>query len=80
MLQNIIVFLIVAAAAVYLARSAWSSLAGKKSCGSCGTGGGCSKTTAKVQPPPNALIQISLNGKSGPSQDAAKFPGHSPDH
>jgi len=78
MLQNIIVFLIVALAAAYLVRMAWASIAGKKGCG-CGTGGGCSKAGAMPKPPANALIQISLNGKSGPSNGSAKSAGHSPD-
>ena len=52
MLQNIIVFLIVAAAAAYLARLTWASLSGKKGCNSCGTGGGCSKAGTMTQPSP----------------------------
>ena len=78
MIQNIIVFLIVAAATVYLGRLLWISLSGKKGCGGCATGG-CSKVTASPQQPAGTLIQISLNGRSGPSNggtstDAAKPP------
>jgi hypothetical protein len=77
MIQNIIVFLIVALAGVYLARMVWASVSGKKGC-NCGTGGGCSKAGAAPKPPAAALIQISLNGKSGPA-GAPKSPGRLPD-
>ena len=77
MIQNIIVFLIVAAAAVYLGRLLWISLSGKKGCGSCATGG-CSKAMTTPQQSGGNLIQISLNGKSGPSNDGKSTPTAKP--
>jgi hypothetical protein len=64
MLQEIIVYLIVAAAALYLARMLWQSASGKKGCGSCGSGGGCGKPVSGARQAPDAagLIQINLNG------------------
>ncbi|HVF10065.1 MAG TPA: hypothetical protein VNA16_04640 [Abditibacteriaceae bacterium] len=77
MLQNIIVFLIVAAAAAYLGRMLWIALSGKKGCG-CGTGGGCSKAAATPQQSADALIQISLNGRSGASNGVVRTPMNTP--
>jgi hypothetical protein len=85
MLQNVIVFLIIAAAVAYLARLTWLSMIGKKGCG-CGSGGGCSKAGGMSRPPANGLVQISLNGKSAStggsprsSSFSAKPPGPSSD-
>jgi FeoB-associated Cys-rich membrane protein len=65
MLQDIVVYLIVAAAAVYLARMLWQAANGEKGCGSCG---GCAKSAPSTRQSPDAggLIQIDLNGLSTP--------------
>lgn len=73
-MQDAIVYLIVAAAVVYLARGVWQTSRGKKGCGSCGTGCGVKKA-----PPPAAggLIQISLNGTSANiTKPGVPRPGH----
>jgi len=65
MTQDLIVYLIVLAAVVYLARTWTATGKGSKGCG-CASGGGCSKikkTTPQV-PATTALIQINLNGLS----------------
>jgi hypothetical protein len=56
-MQDIIVYMIVAGAAVYLGRYVWKSATGKKGCG-CGSEGGCA--TKKAVPAQPELIQISL--------------------
>jgi hypothetical protein len=58
-MQDIIVYCIVAAAAVYIARVLWSSLAGSKGCGGCGKSA-CATTK---KPESQNLIQISLGDK-----------------
>jgi hypothetical protein len=69
MTQDIGVYLIVAAAAVYLLRTVWAQATGaKKGCGGCGnSGGGCGSdhTAVNVHNAQtgrhDGLIQISLN-------------------
>lgn len=66
MVQELIVYFIVAGAAGYLGRMLWSAATGKKSgCNSCGTS--CSSQEPSTPAPPQ-LIQIDvhhLNGKHG---------------
>jgi hypothetical protein len=59
MLQEIIVYLIVLAAAAYLARMVWSAFVGSGGGCNCGPKG-CGAKKAEAQP----LIQISLDGTS----------------
>lgn len=65
MLQEIIVYLIVAGAAFYLGRMVWSTFTSKKSCRSCGDGGCATKKSNATQTPqPTQLVQIQINKKS----------------
>lgn len=64
--QDIVVYLIVAGAVAYLARTFWLTARGKKGCASgCG---GCSKTAqpaarGNAAPAPGNLIQIDLGAR-----------------
>lgn len=68
MTQDIVVYLIVAAAVFYLLRLAWAQVTGrKKGCGSCGSNGagsGCG-SAAQQTPAASGLIQITLNTSDG---------------
>lgn len=57
-MQDLIVFLIVGAAFVYLARYFWLSSRGKAGCNCPNSGGACG---GEVKPK-NDLVQIDLNG------------------
>jgi hypothetical protein len=62
-MQDIIVYLIVAAAAIYLARTVWSALIGGKSgCNSCGSN--CA-SQSKSTPAAPKLVQIDLGNLNG---------------
>ena len=62
-MQEVIVYLIVAGAAVYLGRTLWSAAAGKKSgCNSCGSGCSSNKPSTPAAP---SLIQIDLHNLNG---------------
>lgn len=67
MIQEIGVYLIVAAAVCYLLRTAWAQTTGaKKGCGSCGSNGaesGCGSAPRQA-PTASGLIQITLNTSS----------------
>jgi hypothetical protein len=63
-MQDLVVYLIVAAAAAYIFRMLWSALVGGKSaCNSCGSN--CAAHKPKMVRPPSAqpLIQIDLQPK-----------------
>jgi hypothetical protein len=66
-MQDIIVYLIVAAAAAYLARTVWSALIGGKSgCNSCGSNCASNKPkAARSTPAPQQLVQIDLGNLNG---------------
>jgi hypothetical protein len=62
-MQEIIVYLIVAAAALYLVRMVWSALVGgKSSCNSCGSNCGSQSKSAPAAP---KLVQIDLGNLNG---------------
>ena len=62
-MQEIIVYLIVAVAALYLARSVWGALAGGKSgCNSCGSNCGAQSKSTPTAP---KLVQIDLGNLNG---------------
>jgi len=62
MAQDIVVYLIVLAAVVYLGRTLILAAAGRKACGGCGSGHKCGSTKVGAVPPagPGQLIQIGL--------------------
>jgi hypothetical protein len=62
MIQELVVYLIVAGAAAYLVRMAWSAARGQAGCGGCeGACGGKTKTGNKATTP--QLVQIQMNGR-----------------
>jgi hypothetical protein len=71
-MQELIVFLIVGAAALYLVRMLWNTAQNQKGCGGCG--GACGGKTAK--PANSSLIQIQLNGQ--PLQMTKPTTGNAP--
>jgi hypothetical protein len=62
-MQEFVVFFLVALAAGYLARQAWLSWCGKKSC--CESGCGKTHKPSSTQLPDH-LVKISVNGKTLP--------------
>lgn len=65
-MQDVIVYLIVAAAAFYLVRTVWSAFAGEKSgCNSCGSNCGSKQPSTQRTPQSQGLIKIDLNQSNG---------------
>ena len=67
MLQNVLVFVCVGAAAFYMVRHWWLTSRNEKGCGGCGS---CGKAD-KMVPAPKQLVQIDLGGTYKPQGGAA---------